>query len=256
MPRKETDRDSALTVDIHVLIRKLDSLHAISDDEKMVIVDALSQPVLVKRGSEITAEGSSSAYSTLLLTGFAFRHKDLADGRRQILSINYPGDFVDLSSHVLKRTGHSVSAASECKVAYLAHTAVLELGARYPNIQAAIWRNILVDASILEMWLVNTGRRAAAERIAHFICEQFVRMRATGLAKHSRILQFPLTQTDVADATGLSLVHVNKSIRVLRERGWIGPYQQQLEILDWTGLQRFAGFDPAYLHNLDLEYVA
>jgi CRP-like cAMP-binding protein len=233
---------------MHVLIRKLSALHTIDDVEQTEIVSALGRPLPVDRGAAIVADGSRPDHSTVLLSGVACRHKDLPDGRRQILSFNYPGDLVDLYSYLLKRMDHGISAISKCTVAPLPHVAIAELTARYPHLQYALWRDTLVDTSISQMWLVNAGRRTAAERLAHFICEQFVRMDAIGLVQPGRPIIFPVTQTDVADATGLSLVHVNKRLQILREKGFIGRNPQQLEILDWDGLKQFAGFHSAYLH--------
>lgn len=233
---------------MHVLIKKLEALHSISDDEKAAIVGALGNPISIERGSEIVADGSTPGYSTVMLTGIACRHKDLADGRRQILSFHYPGDFVDLYSYVMKRMDHGISAVSKCTVARLQHQALGELCKQYPNLQYTLWRDTLVDTAIAHMWTVNTGRRTATERLAHFICEQFVRMKAVGMVTMGNPIVFPVTQTDVADATGLSLVHVNKRLQTLRDQNLIGRDPQRLEILDWDGLRELAGFDPSYLH--------
>jgi CRP-like cAMP-binding protein len=233
---------------MHILIKKLETLHSLSDDEKAALVGALSAPIAVQRGADIVRDGSTPDYSTVLLTGIACRYKDLPDGRRQILSFQYPGDLFDLHSYVLKRMDHATRAVSKCTIARLPHAAIEELCARYPNLQYALWRDTMVDTAISNMWIVNTGRRTATERLAHFICEQFVRMDAVGMVPSGRPIVFPVTQTDVADATGLSLVHVNKRLQTLRDDGLIGRNPQHLEIPDWEGLKALAGFDPAYLH--------
>jgi CRP-like cAMP-binding protein len=233
---------------MHVLIRKLGALHQLSDEEMAAMVGALGSPQEMERGKEIVSDESEPGYSTVLLQGIAARHKDFPDGRRQILSFNYPGDIIDIYSYVMKRMDHAIMAVSKCTVAQVEHSAIAELCARYPNLQYALWRDSIVDTSISNMWVVNVGRRTASERLAHFICEQFVRLVVAGVARPGNSVAFPVTQTDVADATGLSLVHVNKRLQSLRDMGLIGRDPQRIEILDWEGLRSFAGFNPDYLH--------
>jgi CRP-like cAMP-binding protein len=233
---------------MHVLIQKLKALHEISDDEEAAILSALEGPYEVERGEDIAADGSTPKHSTVMLAGVACRYKLLADGRRQILAFEYPGDVTDIYSYVLKRIDHGIGAVTKCSIAHLPHKAIAALTEKYPNLAYTLWRDSLVDASVAQSWLVNAGRRSALERLAHMICEQFVRLSVVGLAKHGEPSRFYITQTDLADASGLSLVHVNKTLQLLKEKGLIGRNPNLLEILDWEGLKAVAGFDPTYLH--------
>lgn len=233
---------------MHVLIQKLKALHEISDEEEAAILSALEGPYEVERGEDIAADGSTPKHSTVMLAGVACRYKLLADGRRQILSFEYPGDVTDIYSYILKRIDHGIGAVTKCSVGHLSHKAIAAMTAKYPNLAYALWRDSLVDASVAQSWLVNAGRRSALERLAHLICEQFVRLSVVGLAKHGEPSSFYITQTDLADASGLSLVHVNKTLQLLKEKGLIGRNPNLLEILDWEGLKAVAGFDPTYLH--------
>jgi CRP-like cAMP-binding protein len=148
----------------------------------------------------------------------------------------------------MKRMDHGISAVSKCEVAHLPHTEVEKLTARHPNLMYSLWRDTMVDTAVAHTWLASAGRRSAVERLAYFICEQYVRMEAVGLVGPGEVADFPVTQTQIADATGLSLVHVNKRLQILREKDLIGRNPLAIEILDWDGLKRFAGFNPAYLH--------
>jgi CRP-like cAMP-binding protein len=234
--------------DATILIRKLRALHSISEEEEAALVGAISQYRDLKRGATIAADGSTPQHSTAIISGVACRYKILDDGRRQILCFQYPGDVTDLYSYVLKRLDHTVGTITACTVAHIPHENIARLSAKYPNLAYALWRDSLVDTSMLNMAIVNNGRRSAPERIAHLLCEQFVRLAAVGLAQPGKSVALQITQTDIADATGLSLVHVNKTLRNLKQRGLIGKDPSQLDILSWEGLKAAAGFDPGYLH--------
>ncbi len=233
---------------MHVLIRKLTALHAIGEEEQQALIRALDPPRSVARGSDIVRDASEPGVSTVILSGVACRYKELIDGRRQILTFQYPGDIVDIYSYVLVHMDHAVGALTTCEVASIPHRKVEALCKKYPDLAYTLWRDSLADYAVANMAIVNNGTRNAEERIAHLICEQFVRLQAVGLAKRGQPTRFYITQSDIADATGLSLVHVNKTLRRLKDRKLIGRDPQVLSILDWDALKDVAGFDPGYLH--------
>lgn len=183
---------------------------------------------------------------TLLLDGFVERYKDLADGRRQILAIHVPGDFVDLHSYPLKKLEHSVAALTPIRVALMPHSAVRALTEASPTITELLWRSTLIDAAINREWIVSIGARGAAVRLAHLFCEMNVRLQRIGLSD-GRQYAFPVTQVDLADATGLTAVHANRMLRQLREDGLVEFRNGHVRIGDWDALRRFAGFDDGYL---------
>ena len=183
---------------------------------------------------------------TLLLDGFVERYKDMADGRRQILAIHVPGDFVDLHSYPLKKLEHSVAALTPIRVAFMPHTAVRVLTETSATLTELLWRSTLIDAAINREWIVSIGARGAAVRLAHLFCEMNVRLQRIGLSDGKQFV-FPVTQIDLADATGLTAVHANRMLRQLREDGLIEFRNGQVRIADWDALRRFAGFDAGYL---------
>ncbi|CAN5625347.1 Crp/Fnr family transcriptional regulator [soil metagenome] len=183
---------------------------------------------------------------TLLLDGFVERYKDLPDGRRQILAIHVPGDFVDLHSYPLKKLEHSVAALTPIRVAFVPHASVRALTETSATLTELLWRSTLIDAAINREWIVSVGARGAAVRLAHLFCEMNVRLQRIGLSDGKRFV-FPVTQIDLADATGLTAVHANRMLRQLREDGLVEFRGGAVHIADEKALCRFAGFDPGYL---------
>ena len=183
---------------------------------------------------------------TLLLEGFVERYKDTPEGRRQILAIHVPGDFVDLHSYPLKRLEHSVAALTAVKVAFFPHPAIRALSDHSSTLTELLWRSTLIDAAINREWIVSIGARSAAVRLAHLFCEMYMRLKRIDMTDGLQFT-FPLTQIDLADATGLTPVHANRMLRQLCEQGLVEFRAGVATILDWDGLRSFAEFDPGYL---------
>lgn len=233
---------------MHVLIRKLKALHSLSDEEASAMVGAISHTQEFKRGGIIAEDGSEPKHSTVVIEGIACRYKNFDDGRRQILSFQYPGDITDLYSYVLKRLDHAVGALTDCTVSHIPHLAIQKLCEKYPNLAYALWRDTLSDTAKLHSLVASLGARSSKERLAHFLAEQYVRLAAVELVRDYKQVPFGVTQADLADATGLSLVHVNKTIAKLKEGGIIDWSRNRLDILDWDELRKVALFDANYLH--------
>jgi CRP-like cAMP-binding protein len=164
------------------------------------------------------------------------------------LSFQYPGDITDLYSYVLKKLDHAVGSLTDCTISQIPHLQIRALCERYPNLAYALWRDTMVDTAKLHAAIESLGARSSKERLAFFLAEQYVRMSAVGLMEMGQPGPFGIRQTDLADATGLSLVHVNKTIKKLKDEGIISWNRGQLEILDWAGLKRTALFNGNYLH--------
>lgn len=229
------------------LIRKLEAIGNLTETERRGIEELSLVTRLVPSGHEIVADGSTPSHCCLIISGWACRHKTLADGQRQILSFHIPGDMPDLQSLHLKVMDHGLTSVSDCTAAFTPHEHVRRLIAQHPGIGALLWRDTLIDASMFREWMVNMGRRSALERAAHLFCEMYMKMRAVALAGESRF-PLPLTQSDLSDALGLSAVHTNRILQDMRALGLITLKSRELDILDWEGLKALAGFDPTYLH--------
>ena len=232
---------------MHILLKKLTTLHDLSAEERFAVVAALGPPRVVARHDDIVPDDSSRTHTTVMLSGIACRYKLLSDRRRHILTFQYPGDMIDLYSYVVKTMDHAVGALSDCQVAEIPHEKIKELSEQFPNLQYAFWRDTMVDLSISHMWALGGGRKTL-ERVAHMLCEIFVRLEAVGLADLARPLPFMATQKDLAAALGLSLVHTNKTLAILKTRKIIARLGTRLQILDWGKLTKTANFDPGYLH--------
>ena len=229
------------------LVRKLNRFHPLTEEEVRVLESACSRVVWHDPDHDIVLEGDRPCDSNLLLEGMVYRYKDLDDGERQILSFQLPGDIFDAQSFILEKMDHSIGTLTRCKVAAIPHATLLEITEDYPRIARAIWRDTLVDASIFREWIANIGTRQAFGRIAHLICETFVRLKAVDLADQNEI-RWPITQAILGEATGLSTVHVNRSLQALRRNGLITLRGERLVITDWDGLVKAGQFEPGYLH--------
>jgi CRP-like cAMP-binding protein len=232
----------------HPLIRKMESIASLSDEEKAALLRLPMQVMHLRADQDIVREGDRPTRSCLLLEGYACRCKTTQEGRRQILSFHIPGDIPDLQSLHLTVMDHTLQTITPCRVGFIPHEAIQDLCHRQPRIAGALWRETLIDAAIFREWMVGIGRRSAHARIAHLLCEMLVRMRAVGLAE-DHACELPFTQTEIGDALGLSTVHVNRTLQELRGAGLITLRGGALTVPDWEGLQEAGEFDQTYLHQ-------
>lgn len=201
----------------------------------------------VRARKDIAREGENPTVVRLVVSGWACRYKDLPDGRRQIVGFFVPGDFCDLNVYILQQMDHSIGAITP--VSYLAIPPDLMewLTSSRPRVaQALLWHH-LVEASVQREWLLNIGQRNALERLAHLFVELFLRLRVVGLAK-TNVIDFPLTQHDLAEATGITPVHLNRTLQELRRQGLVELRSKRLQILDLEVLMRLSMFNVNYLH--------
>ena len=221
---------------------------ALSADDKRAVASLPWQRKSYAREAYLGREGEPPTSCTLLLHGLAFRHKLVSDGARQIVSFHIPGEFLDLQDCLLEVTDHNLQALSRCTVAAVHKDALVELMAERPAVRRAVWLDTLIDASVFSEWVVNLGRRNARQRIAHLLCELAARLRAAD-ASDGSMYDFPVTQEQIADATGLTPVHTNRTLQSLRRSGLINLTSNKLTILDWDALAEVGGFSDRYLHH-------
>lgn len=231
----------------HFFIRKLEHFVPFSPDERALFAQHTRRTVHLPAKCEIASEGADPKDVHLILSGFACRYKILEDGSRQIVAYLVPGDFCDLHVFILKAMDHTIGTLTECHVAKLSSQDIADLCEK-PSIAKALWWSTLVDQSILREWLVNVGRRSAEERIAHLLCELLVRLKSVGLVDGDNRFLLPVTQTELADTLGLTVVSVNRMIRNLRKDGMISAEGRNLVVRDVGRLKEFCGFNETYLH--------
>jgi len=193
-------------------------------------------------------EGQRSTDCTLMLRGLAFRQKLLRNGSRQIISFHIPTEFVDLQNGLLGVADHNVQSLEGSEAAVIPRSAVFQLATDSAPIRLAMWIDTLIDASIFREWVVNVGRRDSRARIAHLLCELALRLQRTSLGGNGSF-DFPVTQEQLADATGLTAVHTNRTLQALRRDKLIELNSRTLTVLDWDGLKQTADFDELYLHQ-------
>jgi len=229
------------------LARKLQLWKALEPPELEAVLRLPYTSAAIRPSQYIVREGDIAKHSCLLLSGFAFRQKLAGDGERSICAIHMKGDMVDLQNSLLGHADHSVQALTEARVAFIPREEIVGLALAWPQVGLAMWHDTLVDASIFREWVLNISRRDALTRIAHILCEFGMRLEAIGLGtRHSYV--FPMTQEQLADATGLTSVHVNRMLMELARRGLIEREFRQVRVADWDALRRAADFDESYLH--------
>jgi CRP-like cAMP-binding protein len=201
----------------------------------------------------IVREGDRAEFSCLMLSGFSIRHKIVAGGYRQIVAIHMKGEMVDLQNSMLGTADHSVQMLTAGKVAMIPREEIDRIAFDRPNIGRAMWIDTLVDASIFREWIANVGRRNARTRVAHVLCEFALRLKVAGLGEHNDY-DLPMSQEQLADTTGLTSVHVNRTLKGLEKDGLISRRTpRSVTVGDWKKLADTGDFHSGYLHLRDRE---
>jgi CRP-like cAMP-binding protein len=232
-------------IDKHLM--KLRARDDISAEEEAAIRSAVADTRDYAADRTIIHRGEELEVSTLLIDGLMCRYKDMRDGQRQITELHVSGDFVDLHSFTLKRLDHNVMTLTPCRVALVPHERLKAITEQHPHLTRVYWFSTNLDAAIHREWELSLGRRSAAARLANLICELHVRLGLIGLAEEKGFA-LDLTQTDLAECLGLTSVHVNRTLKELREQGLMTFRNGRVTIEDPAGLRRVAEFDPAYLY--------
>ena len=230
------------------LIRKLEHFVRLSATDRAVLDRAASERVRsFGPRVDIAREGDRPRDVHMILAGWACRYKQLEDGRRQIVSFFLPGDICDLNIFILREMDHSIGTITSVTVADLSREFFDEISSGFPRIATAFWWESLVNAAIQREWTMSLGQRTAAERMSHLLCEILLRLRLAGLTREESC-DFPLTQSDLADATGLSKVHVNRTLQELRSAELIVLKGKSLTIPNLERLMNEGLFNANYLH--------
>ena len=230
------------------LIGGLERLGMLSDQERGLLEDASFAVQHMGGDRDLAREGDRPAHCSLLLDGFACRYKMLESGQRQIIAFHVPSDLCDLTSLLLGTLDYSVVTLTPAKVALIPHATIQGWIGRFPNLGYLLWQATQVDAAVSREWMVNIGQRTAYQRTAHLLCELLLRMRSAGQA-NGHTCRLPFTQVVLADALGLTSVHVNRTLQWLRGEGLIAFGGGVLTVLDWPRLKRAGDFDATYLHH-------
>lgn len=234
---------------IEKLLMKLRARDEMSAEEEQALRSLPAETQDVRPAQVVVRAGEDLSVSVLLLEGLMCRYKDLRSGARQISELHVPGDFVDLHGFTLKRLDHNIGALTAARIALVPHERLKRITEDHPHLTRLLWLSTNLDASIHREWVLSLGRRSALARIAHFFCELQVRLDLIGMTDGAQY-RLPLTQSDLAECLGLTSVHVNRTLKELREQGIVEFRDATVTIHDIDRLRRVAEFDVRYL---DLE---
>jgi CRP-like cAMP-binding protein len=229
------------------MIRRIESVFTLTDDERQALKNLPMQLAVIRENQDLVREGDCPSRSCLILSGFTATYKVTKEGKRQIVTFGIAGDIPDLQSLHLKVLDCSIGTLTPCRVGFITHEDLHDICTRYPRIAAAFWRETLIEGAIFREWVMNVGRREAYHRVAHLFCEMLVRLRAVGLTE-DHACDLPITQGELADAFGLTPVHVNRVLKQMRADGLIETKGSRLTIPDWDRLKEVGEFNPTYLH--------
>ena len=252
-----TSQDKTSSSNLEPMLRKLEYRRELDSDDQAAVLALPHTIKRLERYDYIVREGDRTEYSCVMLAGFSVRQKIVGNGYRQICAIQMKGEVVDLQNSLLGVADHSVQMLTPGKVAMIPREAIQKLAVDRPNVGLAMWIDTLVDASIFREWITNVGRRDARSRLAHLLCEFALRLKLAGLGDQNRY-ELPMTQEHLADATGLTPVHVNRTIKGLEVDKLIERTSaRSIFIGDWRKLAEVGDFQSTYLHlrEGDLETV-
>lgn len=230
------------------MLRKLRLWARLDAADEQALLGLPHEIVMVAKQRALINEGDTVSHCWLLLSGFCVRYKIVGTGGRQIVSIHMLGDLVDLQNALLGVADHGVQALTECAMAKIPIEAIRQLTDARPRIKDALWYDTLVDGSIFREWVANVGRRDSRTRLAHLLCEFALKLDAVQLGEQLNY-ELPMTQDQLADATGLTPVHVNRVLQSLTKDGLIERVTSRSVLIgDWKKLAAAGDFDRRYLH--------
>lgn len=229
---------------LRLFVNRLLLRSRLSEEEQAAILALPTRQEEVLAGDDLVVPGEKTGHSCLIAAGLMSRFDTMRDGRRQIVAFYLPGDMCDLHSVAVPTSGWGLEALTRSTVLLIPHEALRELVAD-PNLALAFWRDTTADGSILAKWVGNLGRKQAIPRLAHLLCEMGVRTEKAGLGTRADF-QLPITQSQLADAAGLTPVHLNRTLKALKAEG-VTFTGKRVAIADWDRIAAMAEFDPIYL---------
>jgi len=218
----------------------------LSLDDREILEAAVGEVKELKARSTLIEKGEPVHFSTYLIEGFMCRYMDDRDGDRQLVAVHVAGDFVDLHGYPLKRLDHDIATITACKVALVPHSRIDKIMEEKPTLAKQLWFSTLLDAAMHREWIFRLGRLEAVSRVGHFFCEIEAKLRAVGRSD-GQSFHLPMTQSDLAEACGMTPVHLNRMLRELKERGLMSITARKVSIRDMAALRKLSEFDPSYL---------
>lgn len=225
---------------------------ALTHREASVVEALITRTERVEDGQVLLRRGTIVEHSTILIEGFILRTVQSGD-KRHILATHVPGDFIDMHGFALKRLDHDITVLGPALVGYARHEDLRVMMEQEPHLARLFWFSTLLDAAVHRTWILKMGELRVDQRIAHFFCELWAKLEMIGLAREDGFSS-PLRQSDLAEITGSTPIHVNRMLRELREAGLAEFRRGRVFCRDRSRLAQFAHFDPSYLYGAgDLE---
>lgn len=234
---------------LELYLRRLCLRTQLGRQERDAIMALPGEMTIVDVEHDFVRLGEKVEHACLIVDGMAARFAQLRNGQRGIVALHLPGDMADLHSVVAPETSWALHATTPTKIARIPHKALRDLSERFPSLALAFWRDCVVDASILAQWTLNLSRKDAAARLAHLFSEMRYRYAAVGALRNGSF-PFPITQTTLADALGLTPVHLNRILKRLREQSILVKSLDRIDVGDPEQLAVLGEFDDAYLQGL------
>jgi len=232
---------------LELMVRNLELRSTLAAEDRQAVLDLPYTLRTLEPSTYTVREGDPPTTCGVLVSGFAYRQKLTGDGARQIVGIHLPGDGLDFQNLFLDVSDHGVQMLTRGEVAFVKRSDLQHLSRSRGGVGHAILVKILVESSIFREWVLNVGRRESRARLAHVLCELGVRLDAEGLA-HEYGYELPMTQEQLADALGLTPVHVNRTLKALEADGLIARDKRVVSFPNWERMRRVADFNQRYLH--------
>jgi CRP-like cAMP-binding protein len=230
-----------------IFIKRLELIGRLSDEDRAALRELNGYTRDVQRGEDVLKVGDHPTEAVAVLSGLLQRYTISPQGNRQIHSFYLPTDTPCLETLHIDFMDNSLSAAAPSRVVFVPHADLYRVMDMNPKVLALIWRETLVQAAVFREWLMRNSQKLAHAQMAHFFCEMMTRAKAAGVAQ-DHTCDLPITQEDLGDALGMTTVHVNRTLMILRSGGMVEFKGGKLTILDWDRLVETAEFDPSYLH--------
>jgi CRP-like cAMP-binding protein len=231
---------------LQLFVRRLASRSILTDDEASALLGLNGRISEVPAHKDFVRPGEPVDHASLVVEGLAGRFGQNRDGARQITCLHIPGDMADLPSVVSPKSGWGLSALTSTTILRVSHADLRRVAAEHPGIAEAFWRDCVADGSIFSEWVVNVGRRDAISRLAHLFCQMAIKCEQAGRGDR-RSFPLPITQTDLGDATGLTGVHVNRTLKDLRAQSIVEMRSGTVTIHDWDRLVSTGDFDAGFM---------
>jgi CRP-like cAMP-binding protein len=232
---------------LELLVRNLELRSPLPGVDRQAVLDLPYTLRTLEAGTYTVREADPPLHCAVLVSGFAFRQKLSGNGARQILALHIPGEALDFQNLFLNVSDHSIQMMTRGEVAFVSREDLQKLSRSRAAVGHAILVKMLVEASIFREWVLNVGRRSAQERIAHLLCELAVRLEAEELVEDYGY-ELPMTQEQLADAVGLTPVHVNRTLKALEAEGLIIRSKRSIKFPDWQKMRQAGDFNQRYLH--------